>query len=208
MRQVHGRVVTDEMSKGKETHESAAVDKEEITREELWERVDSGDLYTFLEEFFVTKVDDFLQVGKLDAVQFDEGKPQLVFDRKTTWYPEKLYANQRIQTWLYGFLFDQLGLDTSDLQIAILRHQRHIHPEMAVALQQRVLDEYMEYGEGVHEIIPGATVHIFDYDLADHLKDLKWALEYWRGERDAVPTKKAGKCESCEYREKCPESVV
>ena len=208
MRRVHGRIVTEEMAKGNETHEQAAVEKEDLTREELWERVGSGDLHTFLEEFFVTKIEEFLLVGKLDAVQFYDGKPQLVFDRKTTWHPDKLYTNQRIQTWLYGFLFDHLGLDTSNLQIAVLRHTHDIHPELAVTLQRRVLDEYAKFGEGVHEILPGATVHIFDYELEDHLDDLHWALEYWRGERNPIPTGKEGKCRSCEYQEKCGESLV
>lgn len=208
MRAEHGRVVSKGMRQGNEFHHAAAEDKEEITREDMWDRIYSGERHVFLEEPFMVKIDDFLFRGTPDAVVFDNGRPQLIFDRKTTWNTDTLYKNQRVQVWLYGLMFEQLGLDTQDLQVAILRHHYDVHPETAVALQERTLDRFDEWDDGVTELLPNAKVHLFPYDRDDHLDDILWAFEYWRDDREPIPTTNEAKCGNCEYSEQCPSALV
>ena len=204
----YGDVPTPEKKKGSETHEKAAEDAEELTREELWDAIESGDPTVILETFFTVKVGEFLFVGIPDAILFDDSQPRLLFDRKTTARPNRLYDNQRIQVWLYGYLLDRLGFDTDRLQIVILSHIRELDPETAKDLQQKAFASYSELGNGEHELLPGAIVHIFEYSPLDHFEELHWAMGYWREERDPIPTTIEAKCRSCEYREKCPDTLT
>lgn len=63
----------------------------------MGDAIESGARQVLLETTFVGEAADFLVIGKPDAIVFGDGKPQLVFDRKTTSIPGPLFKNQRIQ---------------------------------------------------------------------------------------------------------------
>ncbi|MFC7250186.1 PD-(D/E)XK nuclease family protein [Halomicroarcula sp. GCM10025324] len=206
----HGEVETLEKQRGTETHEKAAEDAVEVEMDEVWDAIERGERQILLETMFVGEAADFTIVGKPDSIVFDDGEPQLIFDRKTTSIPGNLFKNQRIQVWLYGYMLDSLEFDTDNLQIAILSHEQSLDPEVGKQLQDVIIQSYSGYSTGKTELSkePEAYIYLFDYDPTDHLEDLDWALEYWRGDREAVPTKKAAKCRSCPLSTKCPDSLA
>jgi len=182
----HGEIETPEKQRGSETHEKAAEDAVEGERAEMWDAIERGERQVLLETPFVGEAADFIVVGIPDAVVFDEGDPQLTFDRKTTSILSRLFRNQRIQVWLYRYMLQSLGFAVDDLQLAILAHEQHLDPETGKQLQKAVLEESVN-PEGASETLknePTATLHSVEYDPTAHVEDLQWALEYWREERD------------------------
>jgi hypothetical protein len=125
----HGEIETPEKQRGSETHEKAAEDAVEDERAEMWDAIERGERQVLLETPFVGEAADFVVVGIPDAVVFDEGDPQLTFDRKTTSILSRLFKSQRIQVWLYGYMLQSLGFAVDDLQLAILAHEQHLDPE-------------------------------------------------------------------------------
>lgn len=205
-----GEVGTPEKRRGSETHEKAAEDAVAVEMDEVWDAIERGDRQVLLESPFVGEAADFVFVGIPDAVVFDDGKPQLLFDRKTTSIPDRLFDNQRIQVWLYGYMLQSLGMETGELQIAILSHEQQLDPEIGKQLQRLVLGGIDEFEDGQTELLsgPDAFLHRFDYDPTAHVEDLRWALEYWRQERPPKPTGNAAKCRSCPFANVCPDSLV
>jgi CRISPR/Cas system-associated exonuclease Cas4 (RecB family) len=206
----HGDIETPAKTRGSETHEKAAEDSEEISDDEFWEALEKGERQIIVESPFIGEAADFLIGGIPDAVLFDDGKPQLIFERKTTSRPDYLYKNQRIQAWLYGFILDSLGFETDELEISILSHEQSLDPDTGKELQQLVIASYEGWGIGEHELTesPKAILHLSEFSKVEYLEDLNWALGYWRNDREPIPTKKAAKCRACEYNDVCPDSHV
>lgn len=208
LREEYGDVETAEKTKGTEIHEKAAEDAVEVSDDELWEGLKSGVLQIIVESGFVGDPAEFYLGGKPDAIVFEHQKPQVVFDRKTVSRPDRVYENQRIQVWLYGFILDRLGFDTDSLQIGILSHTRDVDIERAKRLQQDVLTDYRSFGVGDHDLGEGVVYHVFEYSPIDYLNELDWALGYWRNARPSEPTTNPAKCRSCEYRDVCSVSPL
>lgn len=205
-----GEVETPEKQRGSETHEKAAEDAVEVEIDEIWDAIERGERRTILESPFVGKAADFVVVGVPDAIVFDDGKPQLIFDRKTTSIPDRLFDNQRIQVWVYGYMMQSLGFNTTDLQLAILSHEQGLDAETEKRLQEIVLTEPGEFGEGKTRLSkdPNAFVFFIKYNPIEHLQELNWALEYWRGDREPEPAENLAKCRSCPYSDVCPDTLV
>lgn len=211
LQEEHGEVETPEKRRGSETHEKAAEDAVKISKDEMWDAIERGERQVLLETPFVGEAADFVVVGIPDAIVFDDDKPQLIFDRKTTTIPDRLFKNQRIQVWLYGYMLQSLGFDVEELQLVILSHEPNLDDETGKRLQQMVLHglaEGLDEGRNVLQENPDASVYLFDYDSADHLDDLDWALEYWRDEREPKPTENPAKCRSCPYADVCSDSLA
>lgn len=206
----HGEVETPEKQRGSATHEKAAEDAVEVEMDEIWDAIERGDRQIVVESTFVGEAADFVVVGIPDAIIFDDSKPQLIFDRKTTSIPGRLFDNQRIQVWLYGYMLQSLGFDTGDLQLAILSHEQAIDAETGKRLQEMVLTQYADLADGQTELLtdPGAVVYLFNYNPIDHIEELSWALEYWRHEREPEPAENVAKCRSCPYSDVCTDSLV
>lgn len=206
----HGDIDTPEKTHGSETHEKAAEDAVTVTDDEFWQGIESGERQIFLESPFVGEVSEFLLAGIPDAILFEDQRPKLLFERKTTSRPSYLFKNQRIQAWIYAYILESIGFDTTALEIAILSHERSLAMSNAKELQHQVIAEYETWKPGSHELIehPTAVLHITEYERETFEEDLKWSLGYWRDERDPIPTEKAGKCRACEYNDLCPASKV
>lgn len=206
----HGDIETPAKTRGSETHEKAAEDSEEVSDDEFWRALESGERQIIVESPFIGEAAEFLIGGIPDAVLFENQSPQLIFERKTTSRPDCLYKNQRIQAWLYGFILDSLGFETDELKIAILSHEQSLDPEVGKELQQLVVASYDEWELGEHELTesPKAILHLSEFSKVEYLEDLDWALGYWRNDREPIPTSKAAKCQACEYNDVCPDSHV
>ncbi len=47
------------------------------------------------------------------------------------------------------------------------------------------------------------SVHLNRYVSAEAERELGWAIDFWKGAREAIPTKNPRKCRNCEYKENC-----
>ncbi|MFD1586757.1 PD-(D/E)XK nuclease family protein [Halorientalis brevis] len=203
-----GDIETLATARGSEIHETVADDAEPSDEDEFWAALERGERQVVLESPFLGEVDEFLLGGSPDAVLFEDQRPQLVVEHKTTSRLDYLFKDQRVQAWLYGYILDSLGLETDSLTIAILRHEQSLDPIAAKNLQREVIREYDAWDLGYTELHaePEAGLHLSEYATADFIDDLEWALGYWRNERDPKPTMKPAKCRSCEYSEVCSAS--
>ena len=204
----HGDIETAAKARGSQTHERAAEGAVEVAEEEFWAALERDERKVMVESPFIGETSEFLLVGVPVAVVFEDGRPELLLERKTTSRPDYLYKNQRIQAWIYGFILDSVGFDTDGLRIAVLSHERALGPDLGRELQELVLGNSHGWQQGPHELLedPNAVLHVSAYSREEFRSDLEWALGYWREEREPIPTKKPGKCRACEYAQLCPDS--
>jgi CRISPR/Cas system-associated exonuclease Cas4 (RecB family) len=215
LQEEHGDRTTPEMEAGQSGHEAAYEGAEEVTREEFWSSVaEEPSVTTFESSLCFELNDDLTIVGRPDAVHFRDGVPRVVVERKFARTPENLYDNHKVQAWLYSFLLDKAGFDVSELRSLILRFPSDF-PRDADAVQsveQLAIEQALSTNES--ELPRRSRVlkqfdawsHIRPYDPVKWLNELDHALDYWRGERPAVPTDVAIRCQYCDYENVCPES--
>lgn len=202
----HGEKDNQAKQQGSKAHEKATEDSETVSNDAFWEAVAVGENQIMLEFGFAGEVEEFILAGKADAIRFNGQKPELIIDRKVTTHTHTVYDNQEIQPWLYGLMLSSIGFDTSDLKIAILSHEPSLDTETGKQLQDGVLQAAWEPGE---HSLPGsseANLFVSEFDPAKYQDTLNDKLEYWRDERDPVPTDINSKCSGCDYSDVCSDA--
>ena len=48
----------------------------------------------------------------------------------------------------------------------------------------------------------------YQFDRTNIIKDLDWAMNFWLGKREAIPTKVKAKCGACQHKELCVTSLA
>lgn len=160
-----GEIETPEKQRGSETHEKAAEDAEEAPIDEIWGAIERGERQILLESSFVGEAGEFTVIGIPDAVIFEDRKPTLLFDRKTTSIPDRLFKNQRIQVWLYGYMLQSLGFDVSELTLAILTHEQQLDPLTGKQLQKLILGEVVEGKDERTELMTDPKAYCYFFHL-------------------------------------------
>jgi CRISPR/Cas system-associated exonuclease Cas4 (RecB family) len=202
MTHLHGRVETETKRQGSEGHESLQAESVEVERTEMLEDIFSGEPIIVHELPLLAEHSGVILVGQPDAVIFKDGLPVALLEVKFSNSPYP-YRSYHAQARVYGRILDGAGFDTSDLLYVIAVAPRESRGDGG--LFGRVIEALKEcgFGEASFEV---DEVHIFvyEYNQPEAVRDLDWALEYWRRARDAAPVDNHAKCRSCEYREKCP----
>lgn len=136
---------------------------------------------------------------------FVSGKPVFLIELKTTrGNPSRLYRDEVVQAKTYGLLLNLMGFDCSKLRIVVPKVRRTELAEKEKFMDQIIFGLLKQNLEKVEEVHGGdLKIHIFDYDKADVEGDLLWARDYWIGEREPIPTTKAAKCKTCEFKSIC-----
>ena len=83
-----------------------------------------------------------------------------------------------------------MGFDTSDLIIKIVCFD----------------SDDREYALLLKDVSDNMLDHIsrnYNFNLDESRKELDWALTFWKGEREAIPTKNPNKCKKCQFIDKC-----
>jgi CRISPR/Cas system-associated exonuclease Cas4 (RecB family) len=202
----HGERENQAKQRGSDTHEKATEDAETVSNDAFWEAMDSDEQQIMVEFGFAGELDEFILAGKADAIRFNGQKPELIIDRKVTTHTHTVYDNQEIQPWLYGLMLSTIGFDTSELNVAILSHEPSLDKEVGKHLQNVVLQTAWEPGE---HSLPGfseANLFVSEFDPAKYQDTLNDKLEYWRDERDPVPTDTNSKCSGCDYNDVCSDA--
>jgi len=138
-------------------------------------------------------------LGKIDEAWFKEHNVQMVVERKFS-NNLKVYKTHHIQAQLYCLGLGEMGFTSANCQyrIEILKSSctgcEYLAdltcPMLAGSFFPPVLKgrEYMLPFGYAPELITG---------------ELEWALDYWLGKREAIPTQNKTKCLACRYKASC-----
>jgi len=186
------------------------------------EELDPNEDYTQYEifedysEFPVSaKINDCFISGKIDLILFSNNKPKYIFELKTTSNPnslKKLYDSEKIQIELYSLLLKKQDYDISDLQSFVVKTDSSI--SKAEFLTQftdlfLTLDTDIILPENISKnnfkIFEIKTSHTSLNKLENYILPNK--LEYWFGNRLALPTLDNYKCRRCNYNMECKNNI-
>lgn len=199
---------TEEIEIGKLGHEALAADAIRKERSEIWNEIMSGKPVRVLELFLIGEYEGAIIVGSADEVIFHSARPILLVEYKFSRKPIP-FKHHHTQARLYCFLLDSLGLDTSELKYAIViaplnsSGNERLRKVSLDILRNPKLDKLKI---GIENGI--VNVYVNKYNRAEAEEELKWAIPFWKAEREAIPTKKEGKCKACEFRNVCPENLA
>lgn len=205
MKCLHGEIETDEKIIGSIAHERLLEGSEQVRREELWEKIYGEKPILALELLLLARHNEIVLAGRPDSVMFRRGSPLLVFEYKFS-KSTVAYRSYHVQAKTYGILLGNMGFDVSRLFYAIVvadpeaRNDRRLKQEVVRAIgtngpKEAVLN------------IRNAVIYVQRFDKDDAEKDLDWAIEFWKGSRDAVITSNPKKCVKCEYKVECDQSI-
>ncbi len=201
LRMLHGKEETEAMRIGRVGHEEAHRFATPVPKEKAWIeafRQNRRRPYAIANFGLLCKHQGIFVAGVPDHAEFWKGKALLVrelkFRSKTA-----VYSSDFVQLRIYGYLMNQMGFDTSDLECEVIcLHQRMREAAALYDLElpggEKVFDERDQ------------EVRRKSFDIDKAVKELDWALGFWRNERSAIPTAKSAKCRVCGARPQCPDS--
>ena len=151
-------------------------------------------------------------VGMPDHIVWADGRPLWLVELKTTrGDPAALWQDQENQARIYGLLLDLMGLDCSELRIALVRIRAEQLSEeekrvwirnVSVALQSGKVGDLEKRLEG------RMKVHMLAHDRRAAVGAVASKSDYWLGKREPTSSTSAGKCRACEYVDLCPKSLA
>ena len=201
---VNGDIDTEEKLLGREGHEELAEEFVEVTMKEGWEHIFGTSLFSLSEFLFFAKYKDLFLVFRPDRVLFVNGVPKILIEFKFSKYTRP-FISHHIQLQAEGFLFKKLGFDVSSLYYLIIiapldadRDSKYLND-----IPKRIFEKLKPNSNEEHYIFKDINAYLYKFDKESAKKNLTWALEYWKKEREAQLTDNKNKCRSCEYSETC-----
>jgi len=191
---IHGERMNQAKKRGKEGHEADLEILSPIKKEKAWEeaiRQNKRKPYEIREFHLLAKYKGVLIEGRADEVSFLRGKVLILSEFKYR-KNKKVFNTDQIQGLLYGFLLNQMGFDTSNLIINVICFDSD---RKYALLLKDVSDNMLD-----------PISRSYNFNLDESRKELDWALSFWKGEREAIPTKNVNKCKKCEFIDKCSSS--
>jgi hypothetical protein len=140
----------------------------------------------------------------------DQSGPILSYGRPLCLLEYKFGASARpwrdhhVQARAYGLLLHLSGFLVDRLRYALIYPAAEPEPRGREDLEREVIAEALRGGGGVWG--KAFVARIYPFDPREAEEDVAWALGFWRGEREAVPTSRAGECRACDFRKICPNS--
>ncbi len=202
----HGEIETEAKSEGTEVHDKL-IRMTKSTRSDLIDHIKSRELV--IASFpIIAKFANLTIAGIPDAVVFRKGILRYVVELKTTaGDTSRLWRDQLVQARVYGLILNQMGFDCTALKLVIVRMQRRnsLSEEEERSFLHELVSELLI---GRSPKLTDSTVHTIAYDRKDAAADVDWAKNYWLSNREPVPTKLAGKCRACEFKDVCPFSLT
>ncbi len=206
MEYLYGEVETETKIQGTEAHENLLEGTEEASQEELWKAVYGKEPVMALEWLLLAEYKDIILAGQPDAVLFESGIPVVVFEYKFS-RSKRTYPSHHVQAGFYGLLLKSLGFDTAKLFCAIVIADRSAKDDPN--LRDNVVMAVEENGLK-NAILPmeNAVIYLNKFDEQVAQSSLEWAIQFWKGRREAVSTTNLNKCRNCEYQEQCQKSIL
>ncbi len=192
---IHGERLNLEKKRGKEGHEADLEFLSPVKIEKAWNeatRQNKRKPYKIREFHLLAKYQGFIIEGKADEVSFLRGKVLTLSEFKFR-KNKKLFNTDKIQGFLYGFLLNIMGFDTSNLIIKTVCFDS-ADRKYALLLKDAP-DNMLDYNYRSYKL-----------NLDESRKELDKALNFWKGEREAIATKNPKKCKKCQFIDKCSSS--
>jgi len=204
MEYIHGDIETEQKTLGTEAHEKMLEDSRKISRKEFWKKIYEEKLFFAQEMFLLSKYNDLILAGQPDLILFIHGLPLIIFEYKFS-KSRRPFRDHHVQARTYGILLRNMGFDTSRLIYAIVM----VDPmaKDAIKLRKQVVSAVVKNGRKEAILnVENARIYVNKFDQNEAEQDLDWAIEFWKKQREAIPTRNPNKCRSCEYNEKCGRS--
>ena len=198
---LYGEVETETKNQGTEAHENLLEGSETVDQEVLWKSVYGKEPVLALEWLLLAEYKDIILTGQPDAVLFENGIPLVIFEYKFS-RSKRIYPSHHVQAGFYGLLLKSVGFDTKKLFYAIVVADRRARDDPD--LKDNVFKAVMKNGLK-KAVLPIANAIIFlnTFDEKEAESSLEWAVQFWKGQREAISTKNRNKCRVCEYEEEC-----
>ncbi len=139
-------------------------------------------------------------LGFVDEAWFRDGHVELVAERKFSSNPG-IHAPYHVQAGLYCLGLGAMGLNTdqSSYRISVFSRECYDCSRLISGTCPVLSGESATFS-----CERGACIsQVFSFDRETVLRDLNWALQFWKGEREAEPTSSAAKCRVCRYGHMC-----
>lgn len=208
MKYLYGGVETESMKLGKEAHEKLIEGLTKTSRKAIWKNIYTKLSYGISEFLLITEYKNIFLMGRPDLIFFINGVPAIICEFKFSKY-QIPFRSYHVQAQIYGHLLREMGLKITSLFYAIIiispemRNNKKLMKEIGNRVFQSFSKELLFRKEKSILTIDNVKIFIYKFNPTKAEKCLNWALEFWKGERKAIPTKKLNKCKSCEYNTKC-----
>jgi CRISPR/Cas system-associated exonuclease Cas4 (RecB family) len=202
---LYGEVETETKNQGTEAHQNLLEGTQEASQEDVWKAVYSNEPVMALEWLLLAEYGDIILAGQPDSVLFENGVPLVVFEYKFS-RSRRAYPSHHVQAGFYGLLLKNLGFDTGKLFYAIVVADRRARHDLN--LRDNVVEAVKKNGFK-NAILPieNAVIYLNRFDEEAAKSSLEWALQYWKGQREAISTTNPNKCRNCEYKEECKSAI-
>jgi len=143
-----------------------------------------------------------------DAVCFYKTYPIALFEHKFSRKPVP-FNDHHVQAQVYCYLLQRMGFDVSRLRYVLVMappqcdgsdELRRIPSHVFKHPREEVLALGLPCGK--------VNIYVNRYVQDKIVRDLEWALGFWKMERSAKPTTKAGKCQACAFKVTCEFSLA
>jgi hypothetical protein len=211
-------VVSPALERGTEGHLAMSAGAVPISRDELEARVQGGEDVYLQESRFTARVHETPVIGAPDLVHLRGRDARLVLEFKFS-RRDDLFIDRFIQAQSYGLLLEGSGyrMDETVCVLGVLPSPAPGDPggsKMDALRKDGVLGTILERSAQLRERLLRSprslfslrstdaaigTLHAFRYDPTTARRHLRWALDYWQGRREAVPTTHASKCRRCAF---------
>ena len=143
--------------------------------------------------------------GFVDEAWFREGKVDLVAERKFSG-SLGIYSTYHVQAGLYCLGLGEMGFDTTRTLYRINVFSRTCHNCDRLASGDCPI---LSTATPAYTCEAGSCVsQSFPFSKEAVLLNLDWALQFWKGEREAEPATSATRCRSCRYKQVCDSSLA
>ena len=202
---LYGEVETETKNQGTEAHENLLKGSEAVGQEDIWKSVYGKEPVLALEWLLLAEYKDVFLTGQPDAVLFENGIPQVIFEYKFS-RSKRIYPSHHVQAGFYGLLLKSVGFDTSKLFYAIVVADRRARDDPD--LKDNVFEAVMKNGLK-KTILPidNAVIYLNKFDSEEAKTSVDWAIQFWKAQREAISTSNRNKCRVCEYEEECKELI-
>lgn len=204
LRYLHGEVDNIEKLFGREEHDELAQEGVKIEIQKGWEQIFTAHRLFLSESLFFAKYKDICLAFKPDRVLFVDGSPRLLIEFKFSRYSIP-FDSYHVQLQTEGYLFKKLGFDVSRLYYLIIIAPTNIKPDSKYLsdIPKRVFEKIQPHIIEEHFIFKDINAYLYKFNTKTAKKNFKWALEYWKYEREAKLADNKNKCRSCEYKKPC-----
>ncbi len=199
-----GDVESDETKVGKEIH-MELLKGQKMMLDETLSKIHAGEPLHVSNFPVIALVDGVVITGIVDAVLFRESRPEYIVELKTG-RGLKVFKDNFVQVRAYTLALERMGFDCSESKMVLIKVRRSLRDPSLIneiletlMLELHPKDIFPDYGQK----FVVAIIEFTDKEREKAIEEVKWALKYWLGKRDPVPTTNANKCHSCPYKNTC-----